>query len=168
MSTEIRNLITDPRFTGGQWTAHGAVIGIDATNHALNVQNNNSNDAFVRLILPDMSAYHGVNMTFACSLSMIPVSAQECWNGLMFVLGNTILGNFTDGGTAKTGRKTLQFTIPQDTTSLEVRLYGPVVDGSLFQWWRPILTRTVDYQLMLKGTGLPAPMDYFDYGTNPE
>lgn len=168
MSTEIRNLITDPRFTGGQWTAHGAFVTPLTEQYALNVTNSNSNDAFARLNLPDVTAYRGVNMTFACSLSSIPSNATECGNGLMFVLGNTIIGNMSDGGTAKTGRKTLQFTIPQDTTSLEVRLYGPAVDGSLFQWWRPILTRTVDYQLMLRGTGLPAPMDYFDYGTNPE
>lgn len=163
--TAIYNLITDPRFTGGQWTGNGVVIGTDA-NHELSVQNDNSNDAFVKLILSDVSAYRGVSMTLACSLSMIPASAQECGNGLMLVLGSTVLGNCTDGGTARTGRKTLQFTIPQDTGSLEVRLYGPAVDGSMFQWWRPILTRTVDYQRLLNGIG-DQPMDYFDGDTMP-
>lgn len=165
---EIRNLITDPRFTGGQWAANGAFVTPVTEQYALKVTNSNSNDAFARLILPDVTAYRGMNMTLACSLTWIPSSATECGNGLMFVLGNTILGNMSDGGTASTGRKVLQFTIPQDATSLEVRLYGPAVDGSTFQWWRPMLTRTEDYQLMLAGTGLPAPMDYFDYGTNPE
>ena len=130
--------------------------------------NSNSDDAFARLVLPDVSTYRGVNMTFACSLSWIPSIATECGNGLMFVLGNTILGNMSDGGTASTGRKVLQFTIPQDTTSLEVRLYGPAVDNSTFQWWRPMLTRTEDYQLMLHGTGIGNPMDYVDGDTRPE
>ena len=115
---EIRNLITDPRFTGGQWTANGAFVTPVIEQYALNVTNSNSDDAFARLVLPDVSTYRGVNMTFACSLSWIPSIATECGNGLMFVLGNTILGNMSDGGTASTGRKVLQFTIPQDTTSL--------------------------------------------------
>lgn len=165
---EIRNLITDPRFTGGQWTANGAFVTPVIEQYALNVTNSNSNDAFARLVLPDVSTYRGVNMTFACSLSWIPSIATECGNGLMFVLGNTILGNMSDGGTASTGRKVLQFTIPQDTTSLEVRLYGPAVDNSTFQWWRPMLTRTEDYQLMLHGTGIGNPMDYVDGDTRPE
>ena len=165
---EIRNLITDPRFTGGQWTANGAFVTPVIEQYALNVTNSNSDDAFARLVLPDVSTYHGVNMTFACSLSWIPSIATECGNGLMFVLGNTILGNMSDGGTASTGRKVLQFTIPQDTTSLEVRLYGPAVDNSTFQWWRPMLTRTEDYQLMLHGTGIGNPMDYVDGDTRPE
>ena len=165
---EIRNLITDPRFTGGQWTANGAFVTPVIEHYALNVTNSNSDDAFARLVLPDVSTYRGVNMTFACSLSWIPSIATECGNGLMFVLGNTILGNMSDGGTASTGRKVLQFTIPQDTTSLEVRLYGPAVDNSTFQWWRPMLTRTEDYQLMLHGTGIGNPMDYVDGDTRPE
>lgn len=165
---EIRNLITDPRFTGGQWTANGAFVTPVIEQYALNVTNSNSDDAFARLVLPDVSTYRGVNMTFACSLSWIPSIATECGNGLMFVLGNTILGNMSDGGTASTGRKVLQFTIPQDTTSLEVRLYGPAVDNSTFQWWRPMLTRTEDYQLMLHGTGIGNPMDYVDGDTRPE
>ena len=165
---EIRNLITDPRFTGGQWTANGAFVTPVIEQYALNVTNSNSDDAFARLVLPDVSTYRGVNMPFACSLSWIPSIATECGNGLMFVLGNTILGNMSDGGTASTGRKVLQFTIPQDTTSLEVRLYGPAVDNSTFQWWRPMLTRTEDYQLMLHGTGIGNPMDYVDGDTRPE
>lgn len=165
---EIRNLITDPRFTGGQWTANGAFVTPVIEQYALNVTNSNSDDAFARLVLPDVSTYRGVNMTFACSLSWIPSIATECGNGLMFVLGNTILGNMSDGGTASTGRKVLQFTIPQDTTSLEVRLYGPAVDNSTFQWWRPMLARTEDYQLMLHGTGIGNPMDYVDGDTRPE
>ena len=165
---ELRNLITDPRFTGGQWTANGAFVTPVIEQYALNVTNSNSDDAFARLVLPDVSTYRGVNMTFACSLSWIPSIATECGNGLMFVLGNTILGNMSDGGTASTGRKVLQFTIPQDTTSLEVRLYGPAVDNSTFQWWRPMLTRTEDYQLMLHGTGIGNPMDYVDGDTRPE
>ena len=165
---EIRNLITDPRFTGGQWTANGAFVTPVIEQYALNVTNSNSDDAFARLVLPDVSTYRGVNMTFACSLSWIPSIATECGNGLMFVLGNTILGNMSDGGTASTGRKVLQFTIPQDTTSLEVRLYGPAVDNSTFQWWRPMLTRTEDYQLMLHGTGIGNPMDYVDGDTRLE
>lgn len=165
---EIRNLITDPRFTGGQWTANGAFVTPVIEQYALNVTNSNSDDAFARLVLPDVSTYRGVNMTFACSLSWISSIATECGNGLMFVLGNTILGNMSDGGTASTGRKVLQFTIPQDTTSLEVRLYGPAVDNSTFQWWRPMLTRTEDYQLMLHGTGIGNPMDYVDGDTRPE
>ena len=165
---EIRNLITDPRFTGGQWTANGAFVTPVIEQYALNVTNSNIDDAFARLVLPDVSTYRGVNMTFACSLSWIPSIATECGNGLMFVLGNTILGNMSDGGTASTGRKVLQFTIPQDTTSLEVRLYGSAVDNSTFQWWRPMLTRTEDYQLMLHGTGIGNPMDYVDGDTRPE
>lgn len=174
MTTTIRNLITDPRFTGCQWATYGAVITPVTEHYALNVTNSNSNDAFARLILQDVTAYRGVNMTLACSLSWISSNAQECANGLMFVVSNTALGNYTvlgnysDGGTASTGRKALSFTIPEDTTILEVRLYAPALNNSTFQWGRPMLTRTEDYQLMLHGTGLLAPMDYFDYGTNPE
>lgn len=69
------------------------------------------------------------------------------------------------GGTARVGRKTLQFTLPSDATVLELRWYAPGKRGT-FQWWRPILTRTEDYQRMLNGIW-GQPMDYFDGDTMP-
>lgn len=128
----------------------------------MNVSNTNDNmDSFMEFSLPDVSQYRGVNMTFACSLTAIAGSATECYNGLLFVYSEHWQTKTSDGGTAKVGRKTLQFTVPRDATKLNLRLYAPSKQHGTFQWWHPILTRTVDYQRMLNGIG-GQPMDYFD------
>lgn len=127
----------------------------------MNVSNTDGNaDSFMEFRLPDVSPYRGVSMTFACSLTAIDGGAEECVNGLLFVYDDGWQANASDGGTANVGRKTLQFTLPSDATGLNLRLYAPGERGT-FQWWRPILTRTEDYQRMLNGIW-GQPMDYFD------
>ena len=132
----------------------------------MNVSNTDgAADSFMEFSSPDVSPYRGVSMTFACSLTVIDGGAKECGNGLLFVHGDGWQANASDGGTAKVGRKTLQFTLPSDATELKLRLYAPCERGT-FQWWRPILTRTEDYQRMLNGID-GQPMDYFDGDTMP-
>lgn len=160
----IQNLIPDPRFKHAEWwAANDATIVPVAAQYALNVTNTNgSMDSFAEYILPDISEYRGVNMTFACSLTVIQGSATECGNGLIFARENNSVWNMTENGTATVGRKILQFTLPEDTTALALRLYAPATKDSLFQWWRPILTPTEDYQRLLS-----LGVDYFDGDTMP-
>lgn len=163
----IQNLIPDPQFQRGDWTAHEATVTQATAQYALNVTNTNGSiDSFAEYILPDISEYRGVNMTFACSLAAIQGSATECGNGLIFAHENNSVWTVTDGGTATVGRKVMQFTLPNDVNALGIRLYAPATNGSIFQWWRPILTRTEDYQRMLNGIW-GQPMDYFDGDTVP-
>lgn len=132
----------------------------------MNVSNEDgSDDSFVQFTLPDVSPYRGVSMTFACSLTAIDGSAKECANGVLFVWANNWIEKASDGGTANVGRKNVQFTLPSDATTLNLRLYAPGERGT-FQWRHPMLTRTVDYQRMLNGIG-GQPMDYFDGDTMP-
>lgn len=165
--TLIQNLIPDPRFKTRKWyTLNSAVTPISGQD-AVNVSNTNGkDDSFIEFSLPDVSPYRGVNMTFACSLTAINGGAKECYNGLLFVYDNHWQTKTSDGGTAKVGRKNVQFTVPSDATNLNLRLYAPSEQHGIFQWWRPILTRTVDYQRMLNGI-LGQPMDYFDGDTMP-
>lgn len=175
--TDILNLITDPQFTHtvtgnapfNVWHSVNSTLQLDSARNALTVTNNAGNsDSCVELVLRDLSAYRGVDMTFACKLSWIPGSATECKNGLIRVFENDKFWKVSDGGTATVGRKVLQFTVPDDTTMLGIRLYVSVTKGSAFQWWHPILTRTEDYQRLLAGTGIGNPMDYFDGDTRPD
>ena len=165
---EIRNLITDPRFTGGQWTANGAFDTPVIEQYALNVTNSNSDDAFARLVLPDVSTYRGVNMTFACTLSWISGNAAQYGDVLLLARENNSIWHTRGDGDAKIHREALQFTLPDDTTSLALRLYAPATKDIIFQWWLPILTRTEDYQRLLNGTATGAAVDYFDGDTRPE
>lgn len=128
----------------------------------MNVSNTSDSwDSFMKVILPDVSQYRGVSMTLACSLTAIDGSAAEGFNGLLWIwiVGGAIL-KASDGETAKVGRKNMQFTLPSDATTLELRWYAPKERGT-FQWQHPILTRTADYQRMLNGI-YGQPMDYFD------
>lgn len=160
----IQNLIPDPRFKHAEWwEANDATIVPVAAQSALNVTNTNGSvDSFAEYILSDVSEYRGVNMTFACSLTTIQGSATPCGNGLIFARENNSVWNMTENGTATVGRKILQFTLPEDTTALALRLYAPATNGSIFQWWRPILTPTEDYQRLLS-----LGVDYFDGDTMP-
>lgn len=162
----IQNLILDPRFKTGRWYTLNSTVTPIPEHDAVNVANTGDKwDSFMQVILQDVSQYRGVSMTFACSLTAIDGSAKECGNGLLFVTGDDWRANASDGGTAQVGRKTLQFTLPSDATGLNLRLYAPGEHGT-FQWWRPILTRTEDYQRMLNGI-CGQPMDYFDGDTVP-
>lgn len=162
----IQNLVPDPRFKTGNWFKLNSVVTPIPGQYAVNVSNTDGNaDSFMEFSVPDVSPYLGVSMTFACSLTAIDGGAKECYNGLLFVYGYGGQANASDGGTAKVGRKTLQFTLPSDATGLSLRLYAPGEHGT-FQWWRPMLTRTEDYQRMLNGID-GQPMDYFDGDTMP-
>ena len=166
--TLIQNLIPDPRFKTGQWTALNSTVTPIPAQGAVNVSNTSGNwDSFMRVILPDISQYSGVSMTLACSLTAIDGSAAEGFNGLLWVwaIGSSQSLKASDGGTAKVGRKNVQFTLPSDATALELRWYAPKERGT-FQWQHPILTRTVDYQRMLNGI-YGQPVDYFDGDTVP-
>lgn len=170
--TAILNLIPDPQFQRWIWTARDAVATPVTTQNAMNVVNTNgSSDSFTELILRDVSDYRGVDMTFACSLTMIQGSATECGNGLIWISATykqQYIRAVRDDGDATVGRKVLRFTLPDDAITLTLRLYAPVTKGSLFQWWRPILTRTEDYQRLKDGTVTGQPMDYFDGDTMPK
>ena len=174
--TDILNLIPDPQFThtvtsyaADVWHSVNSTIQLDRAQNALTVTNDAGNsESCVELVLSDLSAYRGVNMTFACKLSWIPGSAMECGSGLIRMFENDKFWKVSDGGTATVGRKVLQFTVPDDTTGFGIRLYAPAAKGSAFQWWHPILTRTEDYQRLLNGTATGAAIDYFDGDTNPE
>lgn len=160
--TLIYNLVPDPRFKSGNWFVLNSVVTPIPEYDAVNVSNTNGDkDSFMQFDLPDVSPYRGVSMTFACSLTAIDGGATECGNGLLFVWANNWIVQASDGGTAKVGRKNVQFTVPSDATELHLRLYAPSEQHGTFQWWRPMLTRTVDYQRMLNGIG-GQPMDYFD------
>lgn len=149
----IQNLIPDPRFKTGKWTANDSTVTPIPAQDAVNVSNtSDSRDSFMQVILPDVSQYRGVNMTFACSLTAIDGSAVECFNGLLWIWVNGETAKVSDGGTAKVGRKNVQFTLPSDVTGLTLRWYAPGGRGT-FQWRHPMLTRTVDYQWMLNGIG---------------
>lgn len=162
----IQNLIPDPRFKTGRWYTLNSTVTPIPEHDAVNVANTGDKwDSFMQVILPDVSQYRGVSMTFACSLIAIDGGANECGNGLLFVHGDGWQANASDGGTANVGRKTLQFTLPSDATELNLRLYAPGERGT-FQWRHPILTRTEDYQRMLNGIW-GQPMDYFDGDTMP-
>lgn len=168
MTDDILNLIADPRFKSGNWTVYNASAQRTLTSNSLNVTNTGSADSFAAYLIPDCSEYRGVNMTFACSLTWVPSNSLECTNGLLFAYDAKNQWNMSDGGKATVGRKVLQFTLPGDTTGLTLRLYAPAVNGGLFQWHHPILTRTEDYRRMLSGTGMGNPVDYFDGDTRPE
>jgi hypothetical protein len=160
--TLIYNLVPDPRFKNGKWWALNSVVTPIPEQYAVNVSNTNGDkDSFMEFSSLDVSQYRGVSMTFACSLTAIDGGATECGNGLLFVTGSGLYERVSDGGTAKVGRKTVQFTLPSDATKLNLRLYAPSAQHGTFQWWRPILTRTGDYQRMLNGIW-GQPMDYFD------
>ncbi|MCI5861961.1 hypothetical protein [Bifidobacterium boum] len=169
--TYVSNLIPDPQFAhvqtsyaGNVWHSVNSTTQLDRAQNALTVTNNAGNsEPCVELYLSDLSAYHGVNMTFACKLSWIPGSATECGNGLIRLFVKDKFWKVSDGGTATVGRKALQFTVPDDTTGFGIRLYAPAAKGSAFQWWHPILTRTADYQ-RLQSLGV----DYFDGDTMPK
>ena len=162
----IQNLIPDPRFKTGNWFVRDALVTPIPEHDAVNMSNTKDDkDPFMEFSLPDVSQYRGVSMTFACSLTAIDGGAKECDNGLLFVWSGNWNKLVSDGGTAKVGRKTLQFTLPSDTAELKVRLYAPGENGT-FQWRHPILTRTEDYQRMLNGIW-GQPMDYFDGDTMP-
>lgn len=149
----IQNLIPDPRFKTGHWIANNSTVTPIPAQDAVNVSNTDGNkDSFMQFNLPDVSPYRGVNMTFACSLTAIDGGATVCDNGLLFVWANNWNAK-AYGGTAKVGRKNVQFTVPSDATELHLRLYAPREQHGTFQWRHPMLTRTVDYQWMLNGIG---------------
>lgn len=159
--TIIQNLIPDPRFKNRHWTATNSTVTPIPAHDAVNVSNTGDKwDSFMQVTLPDVSQYRGVSMTFACSLTAIDGSAVEGGNGLLWIWVNSKTARASDGGTAKVGRKNVQFTLPSDATGLTLRWYAPSERGT-FQWRHPMLTRTVDYQWMLNGIG-GQPMDYFD------
>lgn len=160
--TLIQNLVPDPRFKRGNWVVVNSVVTPIPEYGAVNVSNTNGDkDSFMQFDLPDVPPYRGVSMTFACSLTAIDGGATECDNGLLFVWANSLIVHTSDGGTAKVGRKNVQFTVPSDATELHLRLYAPREQHGTFQWRHPMLTRTVDYQRMLNGIW-GQPMDYFD------
>lgn len=162
----IQNLILDPRFKAGKWHNVNSTLTPIPAHDAVNVSNTSDDkDSFMQVILPDVSQYRGVSMTFACSLTAIDGSAKECVNGLLWIWVNGNISKASDGGTARVGRKNVQFTLPSDATGLTLRLYAPRERGT-FQWRHPMLTRTVDYQRMLNGIW-GQPMDYFDGDTMP-
>ena len=163
----IQNLIPDPRFKTGRWYAQNSTVTPIPEHDAVNVANTNGDeDSFMEFTLVDVSQYLGVSMTFACSLTAIDGSAKECLNRLLFVYNSGGWQTLaSDGGTAKVGRKTLQFTLPGNSNTISLRLYAPGERGT-FQWRHPMLTRTEDYQRMLNGIW-GQPMDYFDGDTMP-
>lgn len=162
----IQNLILDPRFKAGKWRNVNSTVTPIPAYDAVNVSNTSDNwDSFIQVILPDVSQYRGVSMTFACSLTAIDGSAKEGSNGLLWIWVNDNISKASDGGTARIGRKTVQFTLPSDATDITLRLYAPSKRGT-FQWRHPMLTSTVDYQRMLNGI-CGQPMDYFDGDTMP-
>lgn len=157
----IQNLIPDPRFKTGKWTAKNSTVTPIPAQDAVNVSNINGNkDSYMEFFVSDVSAYRGVSMTYACSLTTIDGGAAEGYNGLLWIWCSHQWTKASDGGTAKVGRKNLRFTLPSDATVLTLRLYAPGERGT-FQWRHPILTRTEDYQRMLNGIGGQS-MDYFD------
>ena len=164
--TDILNLIPDPQFTTHSWRARNVTATLVSGQQAMALTSGGGLEAYVDLAV-DVSAYRGASMTFACTLSQIHGNAAECHNGLLFAWTDGP-HNVGDGGTAKVGRKVLQFTLPGDVHSITLRLYAPTTSGSAFQWWHPILTRTEDYQRLLNGTATGAAIDYFDGDTNPE
>lgn len=162
----IQNLIPDPRFKTGRWDTLNSTVTPIPEHGAVNVANTGDKwDSFMQVILPDVSQYRGVSMTFACSLAAIDGSAKEGSNGLLWIWVNSKTAKASDGGTATVGRKNVQFTLPSDATGLTLRWYAPSERGT-FQWRHPILTRTADYQRMLNGIGGQS-MDYFDGDTMP-
>lgn len=162
----IQNLIPDPRFKTGRWYTLNSTVTPIPEHDAVNVANTDGNaDSFMEFRLPDVSPYLGVSMTFACSLAAIDGSAKEGGNGLLWIWVNSKTAKASDGGTARVGRKNVQFTLPSDVTGLTLRWYAPSERGT-FQWRHPILTRTADYQRMLNGIGGQS-MDYFDGDTMP-
>lgn len=117
--TLIQNLVPDPRFKTGNWFKLNSAVTPIPGQDAVNVSNTDgAADSFMEFSLPDVSPYRGVSMTFACSLIAIDGGANECVNGLLFVRGDGWQAKESDGGTAKVGRKTLQFTLPSDATGL--------------------------------------------------
>ena len=171
--TDILNLIPDPQFQHMErWKTQGATVTPLLAQNAMNVVNTNGGtDSFAELVLQDVSDYRGVGMTVACSLSAIADDATQCNNGLLWVSADhrqEYIWSARDDGDATVGRKVLQFTLPDDTTTLGIRIYAPATKDSLFQWRRPILTRTKDYQRLLNGSATGAAVDYFDGDTRPE
>ena len=168
--TDILNLIPDPKFRHAErWSANDATISVDTRYQRLNVKNTNGSiSSFAELILSDVSEYRGVNMTFACTLSWISGNAAQYGDVLLLARENNSIWHTRGDGDAKIHREALQFTLPDDTTSLALRLYAPATKDIIFQWWLPILTRTEDYQRLLNGTATGAAVDYFDGDTRPE
>ena len=54
--------------------------------------------------------------------------------------------------------------MPDGATILNLRLYGPVEDGQLFQWASPTLTTAGEYQQLKQLYSL----DYFNGDTMPK
>lgn len=95
----IQNLVLDPRFKTGNWHNVNSTVTPIPAHDAVNVSNTSDNpDSFMQVILPDVSQYRGVSMTFACSLTAIDGSAKECGNGLLWTLVNGKSTNTSDGG----------------------------------------------------------------------
>lgn len=173
--TVITNRITNPRFTAGStsiWNTSGSTLQYDTGNHALNIVNAGSNDAYAELPI-QTGSMRGQSMVLECTLSWTGgKQVHQCGNGIMLVTQTrdgiqSILAALHDGDAttpASIGRKHLEFTVPADIDLLTVRLYGPVEDGQLLQWAYPTLTTTDEYQQLKQLYGL----DYFNGDTMPK
>ena len=95
----IQNLIPDPRFKTGRWYTLNSTVTPIPEHGAVNVANTGDKwDSFMQVILPDVSQYRGVSMTFACSLAAIDGSAKEGGNGLLWIWVNSKTAKASDGG----------------------------------------------------------------------
>ena len=167
----IRNRITSPRFS--HWNITNADHSIDATSHVFTLTKTSGVEAFAELDGLDVSDCQGQSITIAASITSITADAHQCGNGLIWCLYDTAqtanLSSESQDGLITTGRKVLTTTVPDGATTINLRLYGPLEDGKTIQWWRPILCKTSEYQMMLSGqvTG-GTPIDYIDGDIMPK
>ena len=163
---EIKNLIPSPQFTAN-WTPTNCSMTRQQAVHGLALTNTGANaDAFAAIYGIDVSEYVGQSLTFSAQISWVGGDTTIGVNGLLWWWfdGPNQYGKLDDpSGKMTKGRKTAVFTVPSGTTTMQLRLYCGQVSGSSVTWWRPILTPTVDYQL-LQNMG----MEYFDWSTQPE
>jgi hypothetical protein len=166
----IRNRVTSPRFSH-YWTFTNADHSIDV-NHALILTKTSGAESFASMDGLDVSDCQEQSITIAASITSASSDSHQCGNGIILVLYNTgqiaNLSSTSPDGLIQTGRQVLTVTVPDGATILNMRLYGPVEDGKTVKWWRPIMCKTEEYQLMLSGqvTG-GTPIDYMDGDTMP-
>lgn len=173
--TVITNHISNPRFTAGStsiWQASGSTLQYDAVNHALNIVNANSNDAYAEIAV-QADSLRGQSMVLECTLSWTGgKQGHQCGNGIMLVNQTRdgvqkVLAAVQEGDAStpvSVGRKHLEFSVPDNVDMLAVRLYGPIENGQLFQWAFPTLTTAGEYQQLKQKFGL----DYFNGSTMPK
>ena len=173
--TVITNRIRNPRFKPGlasTWNPSGSTLQYDTGNHALNIVNANSNDAYAEIAV-QADSLRGQSMVLECTLSWTGgKQCHQCGNGIMLVTQTrdgiqSILAALHEGDATapvSIGRKHLEFTVPADIDLLTVRLYGPVEDGQLLQWAYPTLTATGEYQQLKQLYSL----EYFNGDTMPK